>query len=223
MLCTGVYHTPAADSLHDGTPVMATSYLHPTASASFSKGGAAPYNTPISGVMQPVPVPQDRKLLDQFGDKMRSLHATDFERGLGYADSPYAVRRKYPNAQTLVSMAICLFLREALPRSPQPGGAVVPSSSSRKRAPASNQAGGHASWPDEASHLSHSPTQLRHAPVGVRRRHPDGAGTARPQRRLNDNDLHACVAARCMWRTEPVGCPQRCHAVGTEVPLPARN
>lgn len=33
-----------------------------------------PYNTSISGVMQPICVPLDRKLLDQFRDKMRTLH-----------------------------------------------------------------------------------------------------------------------------------------------------
>jgi len=53
---------------------MATSYRQPTATASIGKGGAAPYNTPFSGVMQPICVPQDRKLLDKFRDKMRSLH-----------------------------------------------------------------------------------------------------------------------------------------------------
>ncbi len=50
---------------------MAKSYRQPSTNASIGKGGAAPYNTPFSGVMQPICVPQDRKLLDQFRDKMR--------------------------------------------------------------------------------------------------------------------------------------------------------
>jgi hypothetical protein len=53
---------------------MATSYRQPGKISSIGKGGAAPYNTPFSGVMRPTCVPQDRKLLDQFRDKMRSLH-----------------------------------------------------------------------------------------------------------------------------------------------------
>jgi integron integrase len=53
---------------------MATSYRQSSTNASIGKGGAAPYNTPFSGDMQPTRVPQDRKLLDQFRDKMRSLH-----------------------------------------------------------------------------------------------------------------------------------------------------
>jgi len=53
---------------------MAISYPQPTANSSIGKGGAAPYNTPFSGVMQPICFRQDRKLLDQFRDKMRSLH-----------------------------------------------------------------------------------------------------------------------------------------------------
>jgi hypothetical protein len=44
---------PAADPLYDGTPVMATSYRQPGTISSIGKGGAAPYNTPFSGVMLP--------------------------------------------------------------------------------------------------------------------------------------------------------------------------
>jgi hypothetical protein len=53
---------------------MATSYRRPTAIASIGKGGAAPYNTPISGDIQPVSASSGRKLLDQLRDKMRSVH-----------------------------------------------------------------------------------------------------------------------------------------------------
>lgn len=53
---------------------MATPYRQPGAISSIGKGGAAPYNTPFSGVMQPICVRHDRKLLDLFRDKMRSLH-----------------------------------------------------------------------------------------------------------------------------------------------------
>jgi site-specific recombinase XerD len=31
--------------------------------------------------------------------RVRSQHAVDFERGFGYADLPYALRRKYPSAE----------------------------------------------------------------------------------------------------------------------------
>ena len=70
----GVYSLPTAAPIHDENPVMATSYRQPTGITSSGKGGAEPYNTSISGVMQPICVPQDRKLLDQFRDKMRTLH-----------------------------------------------------------------------------------------------------------------------------------------------------
>jgi site-specific recombinase XerD len=53
---------------------MATSYRRPGTNSSSGKGGAAPYNARFSGVIRPNCVPQDRKLLDQFRDKMRSLH-----------------------------------------------------------------------------------------------------------------------------------------------------
>ena len=70
--------------------------------------------------------------------RVRSQHAADFERGLGYADLPYALRSKYPNAERELEWQLCFLLREALPRSPQPGRAVVSSSPSRKHAPTSN-------------------------------------------------------------------------------------
>ena len=83
MLYTGVYHLPVTAPLHDGTPVMATSYRRPTASTSNGKDGAAPSSTPISGDRQPISVRRDRKLLDRFRDKVRSLHYIDFGDGEG--------------------------------------------------------------------------------------------------------------------------------------------
>lgn len=75
LYCIHPYITrPAAITLDDGTPVMATTYPPAIASASFGKGGATPHNTPNAGVMPPARAAQDRKLLDQFRDKMRSLH-----------------------------------------------------------------------------------------------------------------------------------------------------
>ena len=53
---------------------MAKDYGQRPANASNGKSSTAPYSTPVAGIMQPNCVPQDRKLLDQFGDKMRSLH-----------------------------------------------------------------------------------------------------------------------------------------------------
>jgi hypothetical protein len=53
---------------------MATSYRRPIASTSNGKDGAVPDSTPISGDMQPISVRGGRKLLDQFRDKMRTLH-----------------------------------------------------------------------------------------------------------------------------------------------------
>jgi hypothetical protein len=53
---------------------MATYYRRPTAHASNCKDGATPYSTPISVDIQPISVRGGRKLLDQFRDKMRSLH-----------------------------------------------------------------------------------------------------------------------------------------------------
>jgi hypothetical protein len=53
---------------------MATSYRQRTADASIDKGRIAPYSTMIPGDIQPDPAVGGRKLLDQFRDKMRSLH-----------------------------------------------------------------------------------------------------------------------------------------------------
>jgi len=53
---------------------MATFYPQPAANTSIRKGGAAPYNTPVSGDIQPISVQRDGKLLDLFRDKMRRLH-----------------------------------------------------------------------------------------------------------------------------------------------------
>jgi hypothetical protein len=57
-----------------GNPVMTTVYRWPAASATTSKGGAAPYSSPISCDTQPNVTPGARKLLDRFRDKMRALH-----------------------------------------------------------------------------------------------------------------------------------------------------
>jgi hypothetical protein len=65
---------PATAPFHGGTPVMAKSYRRQRAPASNCKDGATPYSTPISGDIQPISVRGGRKLLDQFRDKMRSLH-----------------------------------------------------------------------------------------------------------------------------------------------------
>jgi hypothetical protein len=64
---------PAAALPRDGTRFMTAAYRQPTANASIGKGGVATYNTSFSAVMQPICVPQDRKLLDRFSDKMRSF------------------------------------------------------------------------------------------------------------------------------------------------------
>ncbi len=53
---------------------MATSYRRLTAIASNCKDGAAPYSTPNSGDTRPRCNCGSKKLLDQFRDKMRSLH-----------------------------------------------------------------------------------------------------------------------------------------------------
>ena len=53
---------------------MARPYHRPSATASNCKDGNARYNTPISGDRQPISVPRNRKLLDRFRDKMRTLH-----------------------------------------------------------------------------------------------------------------------------------------------------
>jgi integron integrase len=53
---------------------MAIAYRQQTAVASIDKGRIAPYNTPISGDIQPDPAVGGQKLLDRFRDKMRSLH-----------------------------------------------------------------------------------------------------------------------------------------------------
>lgn len=53
---------------------MATLYRRPNTTTSFDKGGAAPHSTPISDDIQPAHAVGGRKLLDQFRDKMRSLH-----------------------------------------------------------------------------------------------------------------------------------------------------
>jgi len=66
MQYTSVYIMRAAAPLYDGTPVVAKSYPQQAANTSIAKGGAAPYNTSFSGVLQPTRVPQGRKLLDQF-------------------------------------------------------------------------------------------------------------------------------------------------------------
>lgn len=71
---TGVYHLSAAARPNDGSPTMAKFYRQRAANASNGKGSTAPYNTSFAGMRQPNSVPQDRKLLDQFRDKMRSLH-----------------------------------------------------------------------------------------------------------------------------------------------------
>jgi len=82
---------------HRGTPVMATCYRRPTANASIRKGGTAPYNTPISGDIQPISVQRDGKLLDLFRDKMRRLH---------YALATEKAYRRVPLAHAPVPLTV---------------------------------------------------------------------------------------------------------------------
>jgi integron integrase len=50
--------------------------------------------------------------------RVRAQHATDLERGLGYADLPYALRRKYLNAERVLAWRY-LFFSEKLCRDPR--------------------------------------------------------------------------------------------------------
>lgn len=240
---------------------MATSYRQPTANASNGKGSTAPHSTLISGDIRPNHAVGGRKLLDQFRDKMRSLHyalATEkayrhwspkflrFHRDgddwkhpatLGKPEieaflTHLATKRRVSAKTQNQAFSAILFLYKhvlelELPKidalrakqssrlpvvlSPQevarlikqPGGAVVPSSASRKHAPAGNQAGGHAGWPDKASNLPHTPAQLRHAPARIWCRHPNRARTTRTQGRFDHDDLHPHTSAWCMRGAEP--------------------
>jgi len=53
---------------------MAKVYRRLNTKTSFDEGGDAPYSTPISDDRHPDDAVGGRKLLDQFHDKMRSLH-----------------------------------------------------------------------------------------------------------------------------------------------------
>jgi len=53
---------------------MAITYRKPIGIASTCKDGAAPHSVQVSGDTQPNPSRGGKKLLDQFRDKMRSLH-----------------------------------------------------------------------------------------------------------------------------------------------------
>ncbi len=50
--------------------------------------------------------------------RVRAQHAADLERGLGYADLPYALRRKYPNAERELAWQY-VFCSENLCRDPR--------------------------------------------------------------------------------------------------------
>ena len=58
----------------------------------------------------------------------------------------------------------------------------------------------------QAGFRPHAAPQLRHAPAAGRHRHPHGAGTAGPQRREHDHDLHPRAEDRRGRHRQPAGC-----------------
>jgi integron integrase len=59
----------------------------------------------------------------------------------------------------------------------------------------------------QARQQPHVAPLIRHAPARTRPGHPHGAGTARPQRRQHDDDLHACAQQGRPRRDEPARPP----------------
>ncbi len=137
--------------------------------------------------------------------RVRTQHSADLEPRFGVRGLAVCAAQEISQRGEGAGMAICLLFGEALPGPPLPGGAFVPTSSPRERAATRRKAGRKSGRSDEASNLSHTPTQLRHAPSGVRRRHPDRARVAWPQRRFDHDDLHARASTRRVWGTKPAG------------------
>jgi len=82
---------------------------------------------------------------------------------------------------------------------------VFLSSCQRNESAASGEGSGAAGWNREARQLPFSATFVRHAPIGIRLRHPNRPGIARAQGREHHADLHACDAEAGVGGAESAG------------------
>jgi len=236
---------------------MATSYRKTVAISSAGKDGAAPYSVPISGDTRPNSSRGGKKLLDQFHDKMRSLHyalATEkcyrhwiveflhFHRAGSEWRHPakmgkpeieaflthLAINRNVSAKTQNQAFSAILFLYKQVLEIELPMIDAIRAKESRRLPVVLSQnevalliacvegGGGlyrlmveltygaglrlleccRPSRTYETRQLPHAAPQFRDAFVGVRRRHSHGPGTSRPQGRVDDDDLHACLTAR---------------------------
>lgn len=132
-----------------------------------------------------------RDRLREHLDVVRGLHETDLAAGFGRVVLPTALERKFPNAATewlcqfvFPAGRICRDQRYGPPSRFHLHETVV----QRAVAEAARRAG--LTKRVTCHPFRHS---VRDAPTRGGVRHPDGAGIARPQRRVDDYDLYACA------------------------------
>ena len=132
-----------------------------------------------------------RDRLREHLDVVRGLHETDLAAGFGRVVLPTALERKFPNAATewlcqfvFPAGRICRDQRYGPPSRFHLHETVV----QRAVAEAARRAG--LTKRVTCHTFRHS---VRDAPTRGGVRHPDGAGIARPQRRVDDYDLYACA------------------------------
>jgi len=102
-----------------------------------------------------------------------------------------------------MGLAICV---PRNPFEPRPKvGQTAPPSCQRDESAAGGEGRGAAGWNRQARQLPFSATFVRHAPIGIRLRHPNRPGIARAQGCEHHADLHACDAEAGVGGAESAG------------------
>jgi integrase len=133
----------------------------------------------------------------------KAAHQADLAEGYGEVYLPYALERKYPNANKEWGWQYVFFAAKPAvdPRSGKTRRHHLDQSVANKALKqAKRQADVHKLG--SCHSLRH---KLRHPPTGRWPRHPYRADPARPQRRQDHHDLHPCAATGAAGGKEPVG------------------
>ena len=144
-------------------------------------------------------IPLKRHLVNR-----RTVFERDGAAGQSTVFLPYALTRKYPNAESEWAWQY-VFVASKLsqdPRSEARRRHHVDESAVQK---AVRTAGPHVGN-RQASELSHPAPFFRYALTGARCRYPYGSGTTRPRGCANDTDLHARAPARRISGEESAWC-----------------
>ena len=139
-------------------------------------------------------------------NQVKALHEKDLFEGYGTVYLPYALEKKYPDANREWAWQY-VFPAADFSKDPVTGIRQrhhIHETSLPSRPSAKSSAPGRPTCQNRQTRFPpHLPSLIRHPPPAKRLRYPNCAGIARPQGCQNHHDLHPRPPARCKSRQKP--------------------